>query len=55
VSQAKERLAEDGLLVGEVGRSAEALIDAFPNVPFLWPDLVRGGDGVFIVEAAGLS
>ena len=47
-----ERLAEDGLLVGEVGRSAAALTRAFPELPFVWPDLESGGEGVFLLLSA---
>ncbi len=52
---ARDWLASDGILVGEVGASADALSNEFPNVSFVWPDLVRGGSGVFVVEASGLS
>ncbi len=44
-----ERLAPGGLLVGEVGRSAPALLRAFPQLPVLWPDLEGGGEGVFLL------
>jgi ribosomal protein L3 glutamine methyltransferase len=52
---AHERLSPDGLLVGEVGASAAQLIEAFPALPFTWPNLERGGDGVFLLERVGLS
>ncbi len=48
-------LAADGLLVGEVGNSADDLLAAFPELPFVWPELQHGGHGVFVLEAAGLS
>ncbi len=48
-------LAGDGLLVGEVGNSADDLLGAFPELPFVWPELQHGGHGVFVLEAAGLS
>jgi ribosomal protein L3 glutamine methyltransferase len=44
------RLAASGLLVCEVGSSAPALIRRYPRVPFLWPDLPDGGEGVFLLE-----
>lgn len=43
------RLDAGGLLVGEVGRSAPALLRAYPELPFLWPDLEGGGEGVFLL------
>ncbi|MEM9621463.1 MAG: 50S ribosomal protein L3 N(5)-glutamine methyltransferase [Pseudomonadota bacterium] len=48
-------LARDGVLVGEVGASAPALLRAYPNLPFIWPELTAGGEGVFVLEAGALS
>ena len=55
LADARAWLADDGLLVGEVGASAMNLIAAYPALPFVWPDLQQGGHGVFVLEAAGLS
>ncbi len=52
---ARRWLAEDGVLVGEVGSSADDLLAAFPELPFVWPELQHGGHGVFVLDAAGLS
>ena len=52
---ARKWLAEDGTLVGEVGSSADDLLAAFPELPFVWPELQHGGHGVFVLDAAGLS
>lgn len=45
--QASGFLNETGLLVVEVGNSAEALENAYPEVPFLWLEFESGGSGIF--------
>lgn len=54
IAEVRRFLNSDGTLVGEVGASAPALLDAFPALPFEWPLLHRGGDGVFVLQAASL-
>ncbi len=51
LQQAGQYLSEHGILVVEVGESAEALIAAYPDVPFFWLDFAQGGDGVFLLTA----
>ncbi|MCG7975984.1 MAG: 50S ribosomal protein L3 N(5)-glutamine methyltransferase [Candidatus Thiodiazotropha taylori] len=55
LNQAPEFLTRDGLLVMEVGNSADLLMERYPEVPFVWLDFARGGDGVFLINAADLA
>jgi ribosomal protein L3 glutamine methyltransferase len=48
------RLRAGGILVLDAGGTWEAVEAAFPDVPFLWVDLVDGGDGVCVVEREDL-
>lgn len=43
-------LKKHGILVVEVGESAETLIDLLPGVAFLWLEFDHGGDGVFLLD-----
>ena len=48
-------LADDGILVVEVGNTEKALMRAFPRLPFIWPEIAMGGGGVFVLRAADLK
>lgn len=47
LARAPQFLAEDGVLICEVGNSMVSLIEQFPAVPFNWLTFDHGGDGVF--------
>ncbi len=54
LAQSPQFLAEDGVLVCEVGNSMLALQAQFPEVPFEWLTLHNGGLGVFALRKADL-
>jgi ribosomal protein L3 glutamine methyltransferase len=54
LAAAPQHLADDGILVVEVGNTEDALMRAFPRLPFAWPDIDMGGGGVFVLRAAAL-
>lgn len=55
LAAAPRHLADEGLLVVEVGNTEDALMRAFPRLPFIWPDIAIGGGGIFIMRAAALK
>ena len=55
LQQAAKHLSAQGILVCEVGNSAAALEEAFPEVSFLWMEFSEGGMGVFILTKEQLK
>ncbi|MCL2523813.1 MAG: 50S ribosomal protein L3 N(5)-glutamine methyltransferase [Betaproteobacteria bacterium] len=52
--EAKRHLNPEGILVVEIGHNRAALEDAFPKLPFTWPDTAAGNEHVFLLHAADL-
>lgn len=52
---ARQYLKPNGILVVEVGNTAQLLEAHYPRLPFIWLTFERGGDGVFLLHAADLS
>ncbi|MCE3044255.1 50S ribosomal protein L3 N(5)-glutamine methyltransferase [Legionella sp. 16cNR16C] len=55
MANAHDYLTEHGILVVEVGNSEEALIEAYPDLDFIWLDFEHGGHGVFLLTARQLK
>ena len=55
LAQARSFLTDEGVLIVEVGNTEENLIETYPNVPFHFIELKRGGSGVFLLTADQLE
>ena len=49
ISGASQFLAPNGILVLEVGQSAQMLQAQFPHYDFMWHELEHGGEGVCVL------
>jgi ribosomal protein L3 glutamine methyltransferase len=47
---APRHLSEGGVLIVEVGNGAATLEGRFPDLPFVWLEFERGGEGVFLMK-----
>lgn len=53
--ESKQYLDKKGLLIVEVGNSEWALKEAYPDIPFIWLEFERGGQGVFLLRAGEMN
>ncbi len=53
--QAANYLNDEGVLIAEVGASEDALVEAYPEVPFYWLEFESGGTGVFMLTKQQLE
>lgn len=51
LATAADYLDDSGILVLEVGNSWWALQEAYPEVPFVWPEFAAGGHGILVLTA----
>ncbi|OZA04540.1 MAG: ribosomal protein L3 N(5)-glutamine methyltransferase [Methylophilaceae bacterium 17-44-8] len=52
--EAAKHLNEVGILVVEIGHNREALLDAYPDLPFTWLEVASGNQFVFLLTKAQL-
>lgn len=55
IAGSRRFMNEDAVLIVEVGNSQQAMESAFPDLPLVWLDFERGGEGVFLLTAADLT
>lgn len=52
--EAANYLNDDGLLIVEIGHNRDALIDAYPDLPFTWLEVSSGNEFVFLLTKSQL-
>jgi len=52
--EAANYLSDDGILIVEIGHNRDALLDAYPDVSFVWLDTSGGDQFVFLLTKAQL-
>jgi ribosomal protein L3 glutamine methyltransferase len=53
--EAPKHLNKDGILVVEIGHNSEALLEAFPDLPFTWLEVEAGNEFVFLLTKEQLT
>lgn len=53
--EAANYLNDDGILIVEIGHNRDALLEAYPNLPFTWLEVSSGDEFVFLLTKSQLS
>lgn len=53
--EAANYLSDDGILVVEIGHNRDALLSAYPDVPFVWLEVSSGDEFVFLLTRHDLQ
>lgn len=53
--EAAQHLNDEGILIVEIGHNRDALIDAYPDLPFTWLDTSSGDQFVFLLTKEQLT
>jgi ribosomal protein L3 glutamine methyltransferase len=53
--EAAKHLNDEGVLIVEIGHNREALLDAYPDLPFTWLDVESGNQFVFLLTKKDLT
>lgn len=53
--EAEQYLTEDGILVVEIGHNRDALLEAYPDLPFTWLEVSSGDQFVFLLTKSQLT
>ena len=52
--EAAKHLNDEGILVVEIGHNRDALLEAYPDLPFTWLEVASGNQFVFLLTKAQL-
>jgi len=53
--EAANHLTDNGILVVEIGHNRDALLDAYPDLPFTWLEVSSGDEFVFLLTKSQLT
>jgi len=54
LSEAANYLTDDGVLIVEIGHNRDALLEAYPDLPFTWLEVSSGDEFVFLLTKSQL-